>query len=259
VYDGAALINSSFENLTLLYGYVGNVNRINGDDHPRGDISTQAHLFNGKYVFGSELSATLFSYLLDLTDDVPSLSTVTYGGRLNGASEMDEDLSLLYDASYAYQEDYADNLTSFGASYLAFEGGVSFGDFTAKIGWESLGSDNGTAAFTTPIATLHKFNGWADQFLSTPANGLEDLYGSLSYKISGTDSLLDDTTILAVYHSFQADEGGMDYGTEWDISVTKSLGENYSIGAWYAGYNSDGFAADTDKIMLSFSASFTQS
>ena len=31
-------------------------------------------------------------------------------------------------------------------------------------------------ALQTPLATLHKFNGWADLFLTTPNAGLEDAY-----------------------------------------------------------------------------------
>ncbi len=47
---------------------------------------------------------------------------------------------------------------------------------TLGVGYELLGSDDGVAAFQTPLATLHKFNGFADQFLVTPAGGLQDIY-----------------------------------------------------------------------------------
>ena len=43
-----------------------------------------------------------------------------------------------------------------------------------KLGFERL-EGNGTVALQTPLATLHAFNGWADKFLSTPANGLRDV------------------------------------------------------------------------------------
>ena len=33
---------------------------------------------------------------------------------------------------------------------------------------------NGVKGFTTPLASLHKFQGWADKFTATPANGIED-------------------------------------------------------------------------------------
>ena len=41
---------------------------------------------------------------------------------------------------------------------------------SAGLGWEVLGGDEDEPgeAFRTPLATLHAFNGWADQFLTTP-------------------------------------------------------------------------------------------
>ncbi len=51
------------------------------------------------------------------------------------------------------------------------------------MGYEVLGSDADTASIPNAAALLHKFNGWADKFLGIPADGLEDFYGSLSYKL----------------------------------------------------------------------------
>ncbi|MFT5806450.1 MAG: hypothetical protein ACI9LG_000713 [Moritella dasanensis] len=48
-----------------------------------------------------------------------------------------------------------------------------------------MGSDSGDYGFATPLATLHKFNGWSDQFLNTPTQGLADLYLSVSSKVAG--------------------------------------------------------------------------
>src|SRR5437762_2864022 len=46
---------------------------------------------------------------------------------------------------------------------------------TLAAGWEHLGG-NGVVALQTPLATLHRHNGWADIFTVTPANGLRDLH-----------------------------------------------------------------------------------
>jgi hypothetical protein len=43
--------------------------------------------------------------------------------------------------------------------------------------------------FTTPLATLHKFQGWADKFLTTPVNGLADLYVNAGYTRKGVGPL----------------------------------------------------------------------
>jgi hypothetical protein len=62
-------------------------------------------------------------------------------------------------------------------------------------------------SFLTPLATLHKFNGWADKFLVTPLEGLSDLYftaGGLIGPVKG----------LATFHLFTAAEGGEELGHE---------------------------------------------
>ena len=46
-----------------------------------------------------------------------------------------------------------------------------------------LGSDGGNYGVMTPLATLHAHNGFADRFLVTPDQGLEDLFVSLGYDL----------------------------------------------------------------------------
>ena len=102
----------------------------------------------------------------------------------------------------------------------------------------------GEGKFTTPLATLHKFNGWADKFLATPANGLEDLYlavnGSVKKKLKWA----------AIYHDFSANEGDADYGTELDLLLSYRTAWNQTFGLKTAFYEADTHAADTDKIMV---------
>ena len=55
------------------------------------------------------------------------------------------------------------------------EGGLTFREVRLwRSGYELLGSDGVTVAFSTPLATLHAFEGWADKFLATPAAGITD-------------------------------------------------------------------------------------
>ena len=54
-----------------------------------------------------------------------------------------------------------------------------------KVGYKLLGSNDGQCGFVTPLATLHKFNGWTDYFLVTPAQSLEEVYLTLSGKAFG--------------------------------------------------------------------------
>ena len=72
--------------------------------------------------------------------------------------------------------------------------------------------------FTTPLATLHKFNGWADKFLGTPPDGLEDRYltaGVALKKVVGLESL----ALVASHHHYDAERIGADYGSEINLSV----------------------------------------
>ena len=58
--------------------------------------------------------------------------------------------------------------------------------------------------FTTPLATLHKFQGWADKFLTTPTNGVEDRYVNAGVALKGVGPL-DTLAALASYHDYEAE------------------------------------------------------
>lgn len=128
-------------------------------------------------------SATLtaYAYLLEL-DNGTDNARDTYGIRYTGGTG--EELKFLYTAEYATQS-YDLGAASSDADYLFFEGGVTVNGITFKLSHETLGSDDGAYGFATPLATLHAHNGWADQFLGTPAQGLVDLKFSVSGKAGG--------------------------------------------------------------------------
>ena len=107
----------------------------------------------------------------------------TYGIRFSGSTQAG-DTKLLYSAEFASQSSESVS-SNFDADYLMLEAGAVFKGVTAKVGYEELGSDNGAYGFSTPLATLHKFNGWADQFLGTPAQGLVDTSVTLAGKLAG--------------------------------------------------------------------------
>jgi len=69
-----------------------------------------------------------------------------------------------------------------GLPVAAAGGGALLAGLTGLVGYEVL-EGNGAIGFATPLATLHAFNGWADMFLTTPANGLKDLYFRASYAL----------------------------------------------------------------------------
>jgi len=126
---------------------------------------------------------------------------------------------------------------------------------TAKVGLESLGSDDGAYGFSTPLATLHKFNGWSDQFLGTPNVGLDDVYVKFTGKALGGKWLV-------AYHDFSAEDGTPtvdDLGSEVNLQYTRKFADRYRFGFKYANYSAgdtDAGKVDTDKAWLWVGASF---
>jgi len=254
--DGVTFSNTSIKDTRLFYGFSNNINRIFSDESPMGDFSTRLHMFNAKHTGLSWGDFAGYVYLFD-NKSAPALSTSSFGGRFDGASEIIDNTKLLYDLEYAHQRDYADNPTDYAVHYYKAESGIHSHGFTVKVGIESLGSDNGEVSFSTPLATLHKFNGWADLFLATPPAGLEDRYAFMSFKVSGVSEWLDGIRLIGVYHDFTAEDGGLDYGTEWDFDITQKIFNDVLIGVRYANYHADGFGVDTERIIFTLGTQFS--
>ena len=78
---------------------------------------------------------------------------------------------------------------------------------------------------------MHAFNGWADVFLTTPAKGLRDLYGFAQVTVPG------DVPVKLIYHKYEADSGGADFGQEVDLQASKKFGKHWTVLAKYAYYD----------------------
>ncbi len=250
-FDSATIINSSLEDLKAQYSYVWGIQRIFGGDSAAGDWDTSSHLFNVSYGGFSIGKITGYAYLLDLDNDAALRSTRTFGVRLSGAYQLDP-VKLLYTAEFAHQSDYANNPNSIGLPYIHLEPGIAYSGFTAKVGFESLGGD-GSDGFQMPYATLHKFQGWADLFLTTPNTGINDYYASLGYAFDmGGVEAIDSLKALAVYHHFDAEDTSADYGSEIDFLVAMKLYKRFTVALKYANYSSDSFGADIDRLWITF-------
>jgi hypothetical protein len=231
-FDAAAWTNSSLSFADLSYRFISKVNRINGSVH---DMAS--HLINADIAIGEIGTLGLYGYLLDYTRmENHGNSRATYGAEFKGKAALGESASLLYEAEYAAQSDYADNPNPVETSYLFIMAGVALKPVTLKVGYETLGGDasetDNNGAFVTPLATLHKFNGWADQFLSTPDAGLNDLY----FLASG---LIGPVKGVAAYHIFKTDDGGDALGKEFDIQFTWKSSWKQTFGLKGAIYSTD--------------------
>ena len=204
---------------------------------------------------------TGFAYLVDEDEAVAALrrnSSQTYGARFAGAMPLSKKVKLSYLASYAHQSDYRGNLVDYSADYAAAELGLDVAAFKLTGGYELLGSDAGATgiaggfAFQTTFATLHKFNGWADKFLTTPGTGIQDYYAGIGYtvpKIGKAGPLVASFT----YHRFSSDRLSIHYGDEYNAQITLKLDKHLSALVKYADYERKGVAsftgdADTKKF-----------
>ena len=186
---------------------------------------------------------TGYAYLLEVDNDTNN-SLDTYGISYAGSTELDG-FKLIYNAEFATQSNDS-GAASYDADYLMLEGGAVVSGFTGKVTYEVLGSDDGMYGFSTPLATLHKFNGWSDQFLATPAQGLEDL----SFTVTGP---LFGGKVLAAYHEFDADEATAeisDLGSELNLQYVTKFAEHFSLGVKYATYDAGDIKVDTDKVWV---------
>ncbi|MEG3175487.1 alginate export family protein [Sphingomonas sp. RB3P16] len=257
-YDAVRVEWSGVANLKADVSFVNKINTIwgiNGGNRfgpaRLGHIGGDTVLANLGYTtrFGT-LSG--FAYLID-QDRAPVFagSNQTYGARFVGAYPLSKAVTLTYLASYAAQSDYHRSPNRYHADYYAGEVGVLVSALSLTAGYEGLGADRGGAAtgFQTPLAALHKFNGWADKFLVTPPNGLRDAYGSIGYgwkQVAGLDTI----ALTAVYHRFDSDRVDQHYGDEVDAQVSVRKGR-YTALVKYADYRADRFATDTKKVWLS--------
>ncbi|MBL1320966.1 MAG: hypothetical protein COA63_007900 [Methylophaga sp.] len=248
-FDALSIRNTSFENTTINYAYIDEIHTIFGDDRDvgtfikDGDIDMDGHLINIQYTGLSIGKLEGYGYFLDYNDR-EVISSQTLGLRFSGAQPLNENVKLIYTAEYANQDDYKDGTMDDQNYYLA-ELGAKYNGWLAKLSYEMQEGD-GTDSFKTPLGTNHAFQGWADQFLSTPAQGLRDIYFTVVGKVLGAK-------IVAVYHDFETDKDSLDAGDELDILVQKTFKQHYTVGVKYSDYNADSeFASkvDTEKFWL---------
>jgi len=205
-------------------------------------------VFLGAGIVAGPVTLKAFGYLLDYSEAIQfANSSDTFGLRATGAIPVAGHAPITLAASYARQTDAGQNPGSYGADYLALDVGTAFAGFTVNAGYEQLGADNGRS-FQTPMATLHKFNGWADVFLTTPVQGLQDAYVSVGRRFP-TVTALPGLNAVVAYHDFSSDVGGIDYGTEWDAQIGYKPGK-FGLVAKYANYQADGFSANVQKVWL---------
>lgn len=253
-FDGFRAQWQGRNGLIVDYSYVYNVNRLFGPDDTDAqpaNLHGDNHLLRLDYTIAEGHTLSGFVYLLDVEERrayPPGLSVdnstdtfgLEYSGDIGPASLR---------AVYASQSDAADSNLDYDADYYVLEGSAVFNPVTVKLGYEVLGGDNGVG-FKTPYATLHAFQGWADKFLTTPGDGIEDLYLGLSGKLGGV-------MLGATYHDFQAENSSAEFGAEIDLVATWPFNDLFSFQLHYADFSSDDKSRYDDTRKAWFTVNLT--
>jgi hypothetical protein len=258
-FDMIGVINKSIPKLTVTAGYISRVNRIFADKSlPYGKTSsvwdTNSALLHVNYAFAPVFSLTGYGYMIANVHD-------TFGLRATGGIKFPWG-KVSYEAEYADQgkasleEDSIDATPNVDAKYNKLGVKVNASGLVAGVAYEVLGKKEGKegGAFSTPLATLHGMNGWADKFLGTPVDGLVDTSITLGYVDKSIGRL------VAIYHIFESDKDSKDYGDELDLIYAKKISKSLSLIAKAALYNQgeDLKNNDTTKYWLSLDYKFSQ-
>jgi len=255
-FDALRVETRKFGPGILDVGYFNKVLGPLGRDNVRGT-------FEGDSVFAHYNFATLigrvsaFHYSLGLESGPKGplrqdASTNTTGLRVLGRRDGDE-LSIAWQGSYAKQSDRSDNPKSYSAEYALAEISINPGKVTLKGRVEILGSDNGYS-LQTPLASLHRFQGLADQFLQTPPDGLRDFSVFIGYDF-GDIGPFQRVTSFARHHWFHADVNRRAYGDELNLSLSGKI-NNVGMSLEFANYRAENFSDDNQALFISSSFSF---
>jgi len=246
-FDAIRVSAKPLPTLSADYAYVFQVNRIFGSDSAQGELDSDSHLVRLAYALSGIGSLIGYGYLLDF-DRAPALSSATYGLRLVGSQPLGGRWDLVYALEHARQWPHGRNRADGQFAYYLIEPGIARGSLALRVGYEQLGGDGG-AAFQAPIGTLHAFQGAADKFLLTPADGIRDAYLQLDYVVKGW-GVADGTTLQVAYHRFWAEQNGTHYGDEIDLDIRRRITGNVSVGVLYAAYAAADFSTDTHKAWV---------
>ncbi|GAB1258280.1 alginate export family protein [Aurantivibrio plasticivorans] len=241
-FDGLTVDITPIDDLSIKAGYITQRNRIFAE---AADVDAKDILLNVSYKTPIG-KVVVYNYMLEVDNDTDN-ALDTLGVSFDGA--VGGDIKFLYSLELATQDSEA--AVDYEADYSKIEFGAKIMPVTVKLGQETLGSDDGMYGFSTPLATLHKFNGWADQFLGTPAQGLVDTYLSVGGKAGPV-------ALTLALHDYEADDATPaidDLGDELNASAVWAINKNYVLGFKYAAYDAGDAAAgkvDADKIWVWF-------
>ncbi len=265
-YDAIQSERYILEGSQLHIAYIHNVNRIFGDDADRDldkdDLrydalngSRPAALLGNHHIDGWLVHLTLkeWDYLEFNTYGysihnyhVSNFSNQTVGFEGHFQRKFGQ-VKIESGAELAYQQQPDHNNDR--VHYQRISGSLTTQGFTLGLRHELLTENNGTA-FITPLATLHRFQGWADQFLVTPSVGLRDNSVNIKWRARPW-------TVDIRHHWFTSDAGSVDIGQEWNVDLIFKPKRKHEVKLRYADFNHASEqtikSVDVEKVFLMYS------
>ena len=232
-------------------GVFDKVNRPLGPDNPIGTFSGTSWYAN--YGVTTPIGRLVgFHYDFALVTPEGDESTATTGARLLGRLHS-PDFGVIWEGSYAVQRDNGENPNDFSADYWLGSLRLEPNDWAFMLRGEELGAENGQS-LQTPLASLHRFSGLADQFIITPPDGLRDLSILVERKL-GQVGPFERIKIGARAHHFNDAGGDVTYGNELDLTLSARVGKAM-ISLEHARYEAESFSVDTRSTVISVSYVF---
>jgi hypothetical protein len=242
-FDALDLQNTGAGGWQWRYGYLARALRANGSDNPDPNLARwllDAQLLGASHpLWNGNLGG--YAYFID-NRTLPGTSHRDLGLRYSLHREKAGSIGWLATVEFARQDPYADGSKDIGANYSLVEGGAIAHGNTIRAGWEHLGG-NGRIGFATPLATLHAFNGWADHFLVTPPDGLDDRYLGWNRKFGKLEANV-------AWHDFRAAHGDARFGNETDASLGWSFRRHWNVLAKFADFRAGDIGVDVRKTWL---------
>jgi hypothetical protein len=231
----AARADFTFGRIKATYVYVDKVNRIFGQAK---DWKSDSHLFNATWSPAEAFKLEGFVYALDFSNSAAN-SSMTTGAKATGKVWAGL-VQVAYGATFANQKDWRNNPANYSLDYYEGDVAGTFDIWTAKLGYEQL-NGNGVIGFSTPLATTHGFQGWADAFATAGGNktgvdGIKDLYLSVVAQPRFKFTYWSNTPLTLTYHDFNAERTGANLASEWDAQMTAALTPKLTFLVKYADF-----------------------
>ncbi|MGE3474925.1 MAG: FecR domain-containing protein [Rhodospirillaceae bacterium] len=245
-FDAVAVEGRPMPHLAVRYAYIDGVNRVLGNSTPNGHWRSDSHALGVTTDLVPYGLLTGYAYLIDL-QSAPQFSSATYGVRYDTNATGGEAMFGL-EAELARQVDYRHNTANYALTYALLRPSIHYQDTTLFAGVEFL-EGNGVNSVQTPLATLHRHNGWADVVDIAPAEGLRDVHVRYMQELPDFGPVKTPRLDLRLHH-FTSDSGVLTYGTEFDADFNVSLMGYATVGVRWARYEAKNFASDTEKLWL---------